>query len=443
MRWLLLKDLTILRRSPLLVGLLVIYPIAISCLIGFALSRGPDKPAVAILNEVPASSNEIALGSEQIDVSQYSTELYEAVDPVFVESRAEAEEKVRSGAVLAALIIPADITSKLQTGLSPATVEVLYNAEDPVKAAFVQDTIKAQVQDANLALTQALTGVALEYLDLIVSGGEFDLLGQSFDVLGLERSQQILEAISPGLSPPDRAEIAQVVEFAGLAGENLALADNALSSLSAPIRVQTTVVEGGRTPLSSFAVAIAIAVSLMFVTLLLASGTLALEREENAYARLTRGLVAPGGLLAEKVVLAAVCSLAVTLLMLVGLALFVGLEFGRAPMWIAALALAAAAFAAMGVALGALTRDVRAASLLAFMIALPIAFLALVPSGAVSPGLFGAITAVNALFPFAPTLDALDWALNGAPLALLTVVHLAALVAGYSVIGRVALRRFG
>ncbi|MEA2184942.1 MAG: hypothetical protein QOF69_4127, partial [Solirubrobacteraceae bacterium] len=34
MRWLLLKDLQILRRSPLLVGLLVIYPVAIALLIG-------------------------------------------------------------------------------------------------------------------------------------------------------------------------------------------------------------------------------------------------------------------------------------------------------------------------------------------------------------------------------------------------------------------------
>ena len=47
MRWLLVKDLRILRRSPLLVALLVLYPIVIAVLIGFALSRGPDKPEVA------------------------------------------------------------------------------------------------------------------------------------------------------------------------------------------------------------------------------------------------------------------------------------------------------------------------------------------------------------------------------------------------------------
>ena len=53
MRWLLLKDLQILRRSPLLTALLVIYPIVLAVLIGFAISRGPEKPSVAFLNRDP------------------------------------------------------------------------------------------------------------------------------------------------------------------------------------------------------------------------------------------------------------------------------------------------------------------------------------------------------------------------------------------------------
>ena len=53
MRWLLLKDLQILRRSPLLVALLVLYPIVIAALVGFAVTSGPGKPKVAFLNEVP------------------------------------------------------------------------------------------------------------------------------------------------------------------------------------------------------------------------------------------------------------------------------------------------------------------------------------------------------------------------------------------------------
>ena len=58
MRWLLLKDLQILRRSPLLVALLVIYPIVIAVLFGFALSGGPEKPRVAFANLVPPGESE-------------------------------------------------------------------------------------------------------------------------------------------------------------------------------------------------------------------------------------------------------------------------------------------------------------------------------------------------------------------------------------------------
>ena len=69
MRWLFVKDLQILRRSPLLLTLLVLYPIIIAVLIGFALSRGPEEPRVAFLNQVPESANTIALGGEEVDAS--------------------------------------------------------------------------------------------------------------------------------------------------------------------------------------------------------------------------------------------------------------------------------------------------------------------------------------------------------------------------------------
>ena len=46
MRWLLVKDLQILRRSPLVTGLLIVYPIVLAILIGLAISRSPEKPRV-------------------------------------------------------------------------------------------------------------------------------------------------------------------------------------------------------------------------------------------------------------------------------------------------------------------------------------------------------------------------------------------------------------
>ena len=446
MRWLLLKDLQILRRSPLVVALLVIYPVLVSVLIGLALSRGPEQPRVAILNQVPAGGEVISLGSEEVDTARYSEELFEAVDPVRVSSRDEAMELVREGEVLGALIIPADITTKLQSGLEPATIEVLYNAEDPVKAQLVQDTIKSQVQDANAALTRKFTDVALDYLDLVVSGGDFSFLGRSFNVLGLGPAEQVLRQAKAKVPPnsPEARQIQQVIDFGRLARQNLDLSDEVLSSVGEPIRVETRVVEGaGSTALSSFAVALAVTVSLMFVTLLLAAGTLALEREENAFRRLVRGLVSRTILLAEKIGLAAACSSVVALLMLCGLALFVELDWARFPLWAAAAVAGALGFAAMGAAIGALAREVRAASLLAFMVSLPIAFLALVPSGAVSGGLYDATQVISALFPFDPALAALSAALDGSGDLLVPLVHLLVLTLAFATAARLALRRFG
>jgi ABC-type transport system involved in cytochrome c biogenesis permease component len=185
-----------------------------------------------------------------------------------------------------------------------------------------------------------------------------------------------------------------------------------------------------------------VAVSVMFITLLLAAGTLALEREENAFSRLVRGLVSRTALLLEKAGLAAMCSFVVSLLMLAGLGLFVDLSWDRFPLWLAALAGGTLAFAALGLAIGAFAREVRAASLLAFMLSLPLAFLALVPSGSVAPALFDVIRVISALFPFKPTLDALDAALNDAGGLGVALLHLAALFAGFAALSRLALRRF-
>jgi ABC-type multidrug transport system permease subunit len=444
MRWLLLKDLQILRRSPLLVGLLVLYPIVIAVLIGFALSRGPDKPEVAFYNGLAGRPAVVELGGERIDLNEEGSRLFDEIEPVRVDSREEAIQKVRDGDVLGALIIPEDLASNLQSALEPGTVQVYYNAEDPAKKEFVENTIEAQVQAANAALTKRVAKEALQLLDLISEGGQYTFLGQDFDVLGLARAERILsearEELPPGSAQRERLD--EVIEFGELSRQNLAFSDDVLAVVGEPIRVSARSLEGGSTSLSAFAVALAASVSLMFVTLLLAAGMLAVEREENAFTRLVRGLVSRTALLTEKAALAALCSSAVCLVMLAGLGLFVDIDWGRFPLWLAAVIVAALAFAALGLAIGALAREVRSASLLAFMLSLPLAFLALVPSGAVAPALYDVIRAVSAAFPFKPTLDALDAALNDAGGLGGPLLHLAGLMVAFGLLSRLALRRF-
>jgi ABC-2 type transport system permease protein len=238
-----------------------------------------------------------------------------------------------------------------------------------------------------------------------------------------------------------RARIANVENFAQIAVSHLGGSKKVIGAVAAPIAVRQRVLSGARTPLSDYAVAVAVAVSLMFVCILLASGMLALEREENTLARLRRGLVSAGLLLSEKGILAAILGVAVSFAMLCGIGLFVPLGWGRAALWLLAMSGGGLAFAALGVAIGALVHEVRAASLLALLVSLPLVFLALGPRASVSVGLYDVIRVVSAVFPFKAALEALDAAINQSQPSLgIALAHLAALIVGFGALARLALR---
>ena len=86
-----------------------------------------------------------------------------------------------------------------------------------------------------------------------------------------------------------------MTEFANQAGENLDIAGPLIDRLAQPIKVEKVAVGGSSPPLETFAIAVAATLTLAFVAVLLVAGSLALEREENAFPRLTRGLVSERG----------------------------------------------------------------------------------------------------------------------------------------------------
>jgi ABC-2 type transport system permease protein len=446
MRWLLLKDLQILRRSPLQAALLIVYPVLIALLVGFAISREPGKPRVAFLNEVPAGAR-VSVGGAQLRAVGVDDRVCERVECVRVRSRGEAIDEVRSGDVLAALILPANLVDRINSlsTLTPGTptVQVIVNQEDPVKARLVDDRISSLLGQANLLIARRIAAEGSKYLSLVVKGGRFEVLGESIQILGMRATATILQALRPALPPSLRGSLDQVIRFATLTRDNLDVAAPLIARLTQPIAVDKQVVSASTPPLDVFAIAVAATLTLTFVTLLLVAGSLALEREENAFPRLTRGLVSRRALLGEKVGLGMAVGLVVTLLMLAGLEIFVPLHWSRFGLWLMAILAGGAALGAAGAALGAAAREVRAVSLLAFMISLPVAFLSLIPSGAVGPGLYDAIAAIAALFPFKPALRAMTAALDSAgPGIVGPLLHLAALTVAYGLLARFALRRF-
>jgi ABC-2 family transporter protein len=449
MRWLLVKDLQILKRSPLLVALLVVYPVAIALMIGFALSSPPGKPTVALYDAVPIGKGEVSLGNQHINISRYASQLFESITPIRVSSRAEAIDKVQSGQAQAALIIPADIIGEINAlitqGVGNPTVELIVNTRDPLEREVAQQAITARASQVEQAVSKQVLRVALGDMEKVLNGGTLSFFGQNVSLLGLRNTRTILQGTIASLpaSSPLRTALNQVAAFATLAIEGFDFASPVLGSIGSPLTVKQTDIAGKTTPTASYAAAIAVIVSLMFVGVLLAAGLLALERSENAYARLVRGLVTPGRLLSEKVVLSAAAAAAVTLLMSAFVSLFVHLEWARFPLWVAALGLGGLAFGALGVAIGGLARDVSVASLMAFVLSLPIAFVALVPGDAVSGTLRSILDAVAFVFPFRAALQAVSNAFSGASPGIgWPLVHLAVLALAFGVLARLAMRRF-
>jgi ABC-2 type transport system permease protein len=447
MRWLILKDLAILRRSPLLVGLLVVYPVVIALMIGAAFAGAPTKPAVAFVDEVPAGDSTIAIGRQRLNVSQYASGLLHSVHAIRAPTRAAAIADVRGGRALAAVVIPADLSRQVESlitrGVGTPTVHLYLNTRDPLERRYVEQALDARIASVQSNVSRRVLQVAVADLQRVLDGGHVSLLGHSVNLLGLRASRAVVDGSIASLPrhSPLRVALGQVSAFASEAIDGLGFAKPVLGSIGSPLTVTQTQLEGATTPTSVYAAAIAAIVSLMFVALLLAAGTLALEWSEGTYARLVRGLVGPGALLGAKALLAGACAAALTLVLAICVSAFVDLDWARVALWALTFGCGGVAFAALGSALGAVAREVATASLMAFLLALPIAFCAVVPATAVSPAVHTLLSVVGFCFPFAPALSAASGAFGGGGASpWLALLHLVVLAAVFLALGRVALR---
>lgn len=436
------KDLTILKRSPLLLALLAAYAIGVPLLLGLALSGGGGKPPVALLNEIPASERKVEVGGRQIDAQSYEDRLVDQIDAIEVPDRQKAYEAVQSGRAVAAIILPADLLKRLTTPLGNPKVEVVYNSDNPIKRDAVKSLIESRLAEANLAIAREFSRVIGQTVETFVKGGEIKLGGFQLDALGIDNAKRIVtEARDSAPKGSAQAErLGQVSSYLEFASGALSLAAPALQSVAEPIKAKQVELSGGRAPLAGFLGAVALAAALLVIGLLLGAGLVALEREDRTLERLLRGPVRPAQLLLGKLVATAVCGIGVGGITALALVPAAGVGRAAVPGLVVAASAGAIATAAVGILLGALARDVRAASLLAVLLALPLTFAALVPSGAVSSGLYSAIRAVSALFPVSPAIDAAGAAISESNM-LVPCLHLLAIAAVALALSALVLRR--
>jgi ABC-2 type transport system permease protein len=138
--------------------------------------------------------------------------------------------------------------------------------------------------------------------------------------------------------------------------------------------------------------AYALGLTITFLALMLAAGSLAAERDENVIGRLARGLVGLGHLVWAKIALAAAVALVFGLAITVAFGAIIqiggvaGVEpWRRLPLLVVGLVLAGGSLGALGALLGALAREARSASRVALLVVVPIVLLGLIPAELVPP----------------------------------------------------------
>ena len=369
-----------LRRSPLLLGALVAYPIVIALLVGLVAGYASAKPRVAFVDDdnLPPV---IAVGGHRFHIETVIDDVAKQVTLVRLDD-AEAARELADGKVVATITVPPGFLGDLQTtAVSP---NLILKTGSGGLAPRVTQQVQSLVYQLNLKLQAGYISANLAFVQLLLHGGHGRFLGKSFDVLGLDRTAKELAKM------PQTERVKAVENFVRQAKEGLAQTGTALRATANPISLQQAKSHGRTWLLSAQVQSYGIAVTVTFLALLLAAGATAAERDEGTIGRLRRGLVSLGELVWSKVALAAVVGvvLGAAIAIVFGVVADVGGITGgepwsRLPLLLAGVLLAAGAVGAAGALLGAVAREARTASLLAVLVVLPVVFIGLVPRGSV------------------------------------------------------------
>jgi len=390
---LLRKDLLVLRRSPLLLGVLVAYPLVIALLIGLTAAYANAKPRVALV-DLDGIPPRVTVAGQTFDVDALIDQVAKNVELVRM-GEGEAAQQLAAGRVAAVITVPAGFVADLKALVASPHLTLATGTGGITPR--VRQQMQALVYNLNLHLQKAFIQADIRYVDLLLHGGKGVVLGHSFSIIGLDGAARLLARLPPS---PERAQIEDFVHDARLA---LALTDNAIRATAAPIALDEERGRGRTSALSAQVQSYGLAITISFLGLLLAAGSLAAERDENVIGRLVRGLVGLGRIVAAKVALAVAVSLALALAVLLAFGIAVeaggvagGEPWQRVPLVLAGVVLAGAAVGAAGALIGGLAREPRTASLVAVLAVLPVVFLGLVPREIVPAAYW-----VSDAFPFA------------------------------------------
>lgn len=373
---LLAKDARILLRNRALLVALLLYPLLLAGTLAVAFREPPATLDLAVHNADEGGAR-MELAGEMLDSTTLVAHASAYARVRNVTSEEEARALVRRGEVDAALLIPEGFVEDLGRLGGNATLRVLVDESDPVRAGVARSAVAGGVDAFVRMVVQRKVADVEDLLGLTVSGGTTRFLFVEVDVLGIDRARQRLSEVHATLDPrsDEARKVDDVIAFLDFARGVLGNAGSILTTTALPLDVENEGLSSKRVDLAAVALPGAVVLGVFWTGSLAAALLVAREHETGVARRLAAAPGARGRSLASKAIVALLAAMLPALGLLLVAVLATGAVVASWPLALAVLALASLAAAALGALAAGVARGTSAATLVAVLLLVPMLLL--------------------------------------------------------------------
>lgn len=391
--WTLLKkDARVVLRSRLLLAVLVLYPLVIVGIIGYAFSEPTQKIPLAVVNQdvdADGDPNTAVIedpfgdgsgaGGATVSSGELVTGLEELTRVTKVDDVDAAKELLLTGEVQAVVVLPPGFVDQVvRFGNGSARLDVIVDQSDPVRATLMEVNIRGVVQQFQELVIQQKVDIVVQALE---DSLRVTLPEDHFAYPGFTRAIDHLRDVRASLPDSqdyddEREKIDTAIEFLQNIELGVINAVDIVRSVAQPVVVDIEQEESGHLFIRDLVVPAALGLSIFWTGSLATAALIVYDRESAAYTRLGVTPTGRTSILGAKVLLTSLVVFAQSAIILLAAVAFFGTRVDNLGLTVMLVVLSTLASIAIGVFLSGVTRDVNGAVLLSVLVTFPMLFLA-------------------------------------------------------------------
>lgn len=384
---LLRKETRIILRSPLLLLVLILYPLVIVGILGYAFSEPNQAIPLAVLNQdLDASGNvNVARVRSPLDdstsgvtvSSEYIMEnltLGGFAQLVPVRSMEAGRQLLLTGQVQAVVRFPLNFAKDIAELSTNGVIDIIIDDSDPIRANYTEIIIRGVVQEFQEQIVHEKVTLVINAINHAVPEifVEEDSLYPGFEGV---RNRLLNIRATVNLSDEQEAKVTDAIEFIDAVLEVLDNSKNIVRSVSEPVRVSILGERSGVLFVRDLIVPAALGLGIFWSGTVATASLVVYDRESAAYERLRITPISASSIYGSKIFLTLLIVLAQSLLILLPAILFWRTHVDNVLLTFLVVLLSSAAAIGLGIFLAGLSRDVTGSVLLSVLITFPMMLL--------------------------------------------------------------------